>query len=48
MAIEEFDETTKQRFMDEDSEAWNAICVILGGIITVGLVLACLAVFLVS
>ena len=48
MAIEEFDETTKKRFMEEDSEAWNSICAILLGIISVGLVLACLAVYLVS
>jgi len=45
---EEFDEATKQRFMDEDAEAWNSICTILMGIICVGLVLACLAVYLVS
>lgn len=48
MAIEEFDDATKQRFMDEDAEAWNSICAILLGIIAVGLVLACLAVYLVS
>ena len=46
--IEEFDEATKQQFMDEDSEAWNSICAILMGIILVGLALACLAVYLVS
>ena len=44
MAIEEFDEATKQRFIEEDREAWNSICTILLGIISVGLVLACLAV----
>jgi len=48
MAIEEFDEVTKKQFMEEDSEAWNAICTILLGIISVGLMLACLAVYLVS
>ena len=48
MAIEEFDETTQQRFIEEDREAWNSICTILMGIISVGLVLACLAVYLVS
>lgn len=47
MAIEEFDEATKQKLMDEDSQAWNAICVILGGIICVGLTLAVLAVWIV-
>ena len=47
MTIEEFDETTKQRFIEEDREAWNSICTILMGIISVGLVLACLAVYLV-
>lgn len=45
--IDEFDEATKQRFMDEDSEAWNSICVILGGIISIGLILAVLAVTIV-
>ena len=48
MAIEEFDEATKQRFIKEDREAWNSICTILLGIISVGLVLACLAVWIVS
>ena len=48
MSTEEFDDATKQRFMEEDSEAWNSICTILMGIISVGLVLACLAVYLVS
>ncbi len=48
MTIEEFDEVTKKQFMEEDSEAWNAICTILLGIISVGLMLACLAVYLVS
>lgn len=47
MAIEEFDEATRQRFIEEDREAWNSICTILLGIISVGLVLACLAVYLV-
>lgn len=45
--IEEFDDATKQQFMDEDSEAWNSICTILLGIISIGLVLAVLAVFIV-
>ena len=47
MAVDEFDEATKQRFMDEDSEAWNSICTILMWIISVGLILAVLAVFIV-
>ena len=46
-AAEEFDELTKQRFIEEDREAWNSICTILLGIISIGLVLACLAVFIV-
>ncbi len=48
MAIEEFDDITQERFIEEDREAWNSICTILLGIISVGLVLACLAVYLVS
>ena len=48
MAIEEFDEATKQRLIEEDREAWNSICTILLSIISIGLVLACLAVWLVS
>lgn len=48
MAIEEFDDVTQERFIEEDREAWNSICTILLGIISVGLVLACLAVYLVS
>jgi hypothetical protein len=48
MAIDEFDEATKKRFMAEDSEAWNSICAILMGIICVGLSLAVLAVWLVA
>jgi hypothetical protein len=47
MAIEEFDEVTQKRLMEDDREAWNSICTILMGIISVGLVLACLAVFFV-
>lgn len=48
MVAEEFDDATKQRFIEEDREAWNSICTILLGIITVGLILACLAVWIVS
>ena len=48
MAIEEFDDATKQKLMEEDREAWNSIVTILLGIISVGLVLACLAVYLVA
>ena len=44
----EFDEETKQQFMAEDSEAWNAICTILMGIIVVGLCLATFTVWFVS
>lgn len=47
MTVEEFDEVTKQRFIDEDREAWNSICTILLGIISIGLVLAVLAVWIV-
>ena len=42
-----FDEATQKQFMAEDSEAWYAICAILLTIISVGLGLAFLAVFLV-
>lgn len=48
MAIDEFNDAQKQQFMAEDSEAWNAICTILLGIISIGLVLACLAVWLIA
>ena len=47
MAVEEFDEVTKRRFIEEDREAWNSICTILLGIIAIGLVLAVLAVWIV-
>ena len=47
MSAEHFDDLTKQRFIDEDREAWNSICTILLGIISIGLMLACLAVFIV-
>ena len=47
MGREEFDEATQKRFIEEDREAWNSICTILMGIISVGLVLACLAVYLI-
>jgi len=48
MAIDEFNDVQKKQFMDEDAEAWNSICTILLGIISVGLVLACIAVWLVA
>ena len=48
MAIEEFDEATKKQFMTEDSEAWNSICAILISIISVGLLLAILAVSIIA
>ena len=45
---EYFDEATNKEFMAADSEAWYAICTILLSIISIGLGLAFLAVFLVS
>ena len=47
MTVEEFDEVTQNRFIEEDREAWNSICTILMGIICVGLLLAALAVTIV-
>lgn len=47
MSVNDFDEATKQQFIDEDREAWNSICTILMGIIVVGLMLAVLAVAIV-
>ena len=44
---EYFDEATNKEFMESDSEAWYAIGAILLSIISIGLVLAFLAVFLV-
>ncbi|MCA9213292.1 MAG: hypothetical protein KDB27_09520 [Planctomycetales bacterium] len=41
-----FDEATNRQFMEEDSEAWNAICTILLTIISIGLGLAFLGVYL--
>ena len=43
-----FDETTRERFVEEDRSAWYAICSILLGIISIGLMLAFLAVWLVT
>ena len=37
MTAEEFDDLTKQQFINDDREAWNSICTILLGIISVGL-----------
>ena len=48
MAIKQFDEATKKRFLKDDREAWYSICIILLGIISVGLTLAVLAVWLVN
>ena len=48
MTIKEFDEATKQQFVQDDREAWNSICVILMGIIIIGLCLAVLAVSVVN
>ena len=48
MGFKEFDEATQKQLMKDDSEAWNAICVILMGIIMIGLGIAFLALFLVS
>ncbi len=48
MAIEQFDEATQKRFIEDDREAWYSICAILLGIICVGLSLAVLAVWLVT
>ena len=48
MAIEEFDEATKRQLMEDDREAWNSICAILLGIISVGVALAILAVCLIA
>lgn len=48
MAIEEFDQATQDQLRKEDSEAWSAICTILGSIITVGLCLACLTIWAVN
>ena len=39
-ADEEFDDATKQQFIEEDREAWNSICTILLGIISIGVALA--------
>lgn len=47
MTVEEFDDAAKQQFIDDDREAWNSICTILMGIISIGLVLAVLAVVIV-
>ncbi|MCA9262380.1 MAG: hypothetical protein KDA60_00970 [Planctomycetales bacterium] len=46
MATHHFDDETEKQFMREDSEAWKAICTILMGIITIGLLLAGLALWL--
>ena len=43
-----FDEATRQQFVEEDRDAWYRICSILLSIISVGLVLAFLAIWLVS
>jgi hypothetical protein len=43
-----FDEATAKRYADEDRDAWKSICTILISIISVGLMLAVLAVYLVS
>ena len=48
MTVKEFDDATKQQFMQDDREAWNSICLILMGIIIIGLCLAVLAVSVVS
>ena len=49
MTTEEFfDEATKEQFMEDDRQAWNAICTILFGIIVTGLAIALLAIWLVT
>lgn len=49
MSEEEFfDEATKEQFMADDRDAWNAICTILFGIIVTGLILAVVAIWLVT
>ena len=48
MSSQEFDEATKQKFVEDDREAWYSICSILITIISIGLGLAFLAVIIVA
>ncbi len=48
MIWDEFDDSVKQQLLEEDREAWAAICFILGAIILVGLCIAVLALVIIT
>ena len=43
-----FDDSVKQQLQDEDSEAWTAICTILLSIIIFGVLIATIAVLIIT
>ena len=48
MTLDQFTESEKQEFLEEDRAAWTAICGILLTIISLGVCIALFALFLIS